>query len=47
MLMQPPVKIETSDKRPRTVGVVIVSITFGLFGLWAAIVAAATSTDRY
>ena len=35
--MDHPVTVETSDKRPRFIGVVIVIITFGIFGLWSLV----------
>ena len=35
--MNQELKIEASDKRPRAIGVIIVTITFGIFGLWSAI----------
>ncbi len=35
--MDQPVKVDSSDQRPRTIGVIIVAITFGMFGLWSLI----------
>ncbi len=35
--MDQPVTVETSDRRPRFIGVVIVIITFGIFGLWSLV----------
>lgn len=29
-------ELETSDKKPRTIGIVVLLITFGVFGMWAA-----------
>src|SRR5690606_38383797 len=29
-------ELETSDKKPRTIGIIILLVTFGLFGTWAA-----------
>ena len=35
--MDQPVTVETSAQRPRFIGVVIVTITFGFFGLWSLV----------
>lgn len=29
--------LETSDKKPRTLGIIVLLITFGIFGVWAAL----------
>ena len=29
-------RLETSDKKPRTIGLIILLVTFGIFGTWAA-----------
>lgn len=29
--------LETSDRKPRTLGIIVVAITFGLFGIWAMV----------
>lgn len=31
-----PPQLETSDKKPRTIGLIILLISFGIFGMWAA-----------
>jgi epimerase transport system membrane fusion protein len=29
------ITVDSSDKRPRTIGIIIVAITFGMFGMWS------------
>lgn len=35
--MDQEVTVESSDKRPRTIGAIIVLITFGIFGIWSTV----------
>ncbi len=35
--MDQQVTVDSSDKRPRTIGIIIVAITFGMFGMWSLV----------